>query len=115
MKSAKEIFVQEFVIFFGFLEGIWFRVAISPEGAVIDSIVDFLKTIEPGYFLLPIIFVILALIVLIITSLKAFEIGGVLGLAAMVSAFMAGVFFAQISVILLLIAFILGLYAPDTT
>lgn len=115
MKDAKEIFTQEFVIFLGFLEGIWFRVAISPEGAVIDTIVDFLKTIEPGYFLLPIIFVILILIILFITTIKAFEIGGVLGLAAIVSAFMAGVFFTQISVILLLIGFILGLYAPDTT
>ena len=99
----------------GFLEGIWFRVAVSPEGAIIDVIVEFFKTIEPDYFWIPIIFVILSLIVLLITTLKAFEIGGVLALAAIVSAFMAGVFFGQISVILILIALILGLYAPDTT
>ena len=65
--------------------------------------------------MIPIIFTILIIIILIITTLKAFEIGGVLALAAIVSAFMAGVFFDQISVILLLIALILGLYAPDTT
>ena len=115
MKDASVILVQELYIFLGFLEGIWFRVAISPDGAVIDTIVEFLKNIEPGYIWLPIIFVILVIIILIITTLKAFEIGGVLALAAIVSAFMAGVFFGQISVILLLIAFILGLYAPDTT
>ena len=65
--------------------------------------------------MIPIIFTILIIIILIITTLKAFEIGGVLALAAIVSAFMAGVFFDQISVILLLIALILGLYDPDTT
>jgi hypothetical protein len=114
MKDAKEILVEEIFIFFGFLEGIWFRIALIAEGPVIEDIVEVLKNIEPGYILIPIIFIILSIIVLIITTLRAFEIGGVLALAAIISAFMGGVFFNQLSVILLLIALIIGLYAPDT-
>jgi hypothetical protein len=42
-------YVQEFIITFGFLEGLWFRLGYSPEGTIVDAIAEVIKTINPDY------------------------------------------------------------------
>ena len=116
MSDLQDKFVQEFVLLFGFLEGIWLRVGISPDEAILNALVEALKEINPDYSWLAILIVISSIIFLIITILQALDIGGFLGIFAILLAFIAGILLLnQISIILLIFAIIIGYIAPNTT
>jgi len=106
-------YVQEFIITFGFLEGLWFRLGYSPEGTIVDAIAEVIKTINPDYSWVSIVFMVLSVIFFIITLSQAFEIGGGLGIFAIFLAFIGGILLNQIGFILLAVAILIGWISPD--
>jgi hypothetical protein len=108
---AKDI-VRRLVVGFGFFNGVWFSIGISPEDEVlkflqpmVSQMPDLIKTI---FTLIPILLTIIS----IFTMILIYSRGGILGSAAVVLAFFAGAIIFKIpaiSIILLVIAYILGI------
>ncbi len=114
MSEAGEKFAQEFVIGFGFLGGIWLKVGVSPEGAIAEAVVEVMKSINPDMApWISILFTALSIIFFIFTFIFASFIGGGAGVIAIILAFIGGFLLNEIGVLLLLIAVIIGLFAPD--
>lgn len=114
-RSAGEIFVQEFVIGFGFLSGVFVNVGVDPEGLLIDTLMKLLAQINPDAAWLGILFTILGVIILIVTILGAYALGGPIGLVAVFLAFLGGVFITmQFGWILLIVAVVIGLFIGET-
>lgn len=114
MSEAGEKFAQEFVIGFGFLGGIWLKVGVSPEGAIAEAIVEMMKSINPDTApWISILFTAISIIFFILTFIFASFIGGGAGVIAIILAFIGGFLLNEIGVLLLLIAVIIGLFAPD--
>ena len=118
MADIGEKFVQEFVIGFGFLSGIFLAIGIDPEETIIKSIIDLLAQYDPQLAgLYAIIFSIVSVFILIATIIASFRLGGILGLIAISLGFVAGFFILSqtvLGIILLIIAFVLGQYAPES-
>jgi len=116
MSDKGDNFVQEFVLMFGFLGGIWLRTGISPEGAITDSLVEVIKSINPDIApLIAIVFLILGGIFIIGTFFYALIIGGFLGVIAVILAYIGGYLLNDVGVFLLLIAVVIGWFAPEFT
>ena len=100
-------FVQEFVIGFGFLNGIWIHVGINPETEIIRAFSQVIQAISPssGYSLL---FWILPIILTISLIAGAYFNGGWPGLIAVALALLAGILLNPFGIFLLIIAIILG-------
>ncbi len=47
MSKVAETFVQEFVIGFGFLSGLWIHVGVDPEGIVFDALLSVINNLSP--------------------------------------------------------------------
>ena len=109
--STGEIFVEEFVIGFGFLSGLFVNIGVDPEGLIYETLFNALAKINPDVAWFGILFTILGIIVLIMTIFGAFEMGGVIGLIAVFLAFLGGVLITtQIGWILLIVAVVIGLF-----
>lgn len=107
-------FVQEFVLGFGFLSGLWIHVGVDPETEVIKAFAQIINQLAPssGFSL---IFWLIPIVVFIVSIAGSFLIGQLLGLIAVGLAFLGGVFISSIIGIVLLIAgIILGFIAPLT-
>jgi len=113
MSDNGEKFIQEFVLIFGFLGGILFRVGVDPEGTIVEALSQSLYSINPGAAaLLSILFTVFSIVVFILTILAAFNLGGWLGIFAIILGFAAGILLNEISVVLLFIAIIFGYISP---
>jgi hypothetical protein len=113
--SAGEIFVQEFVIGFGFLSGLFVNVGVDPEGLIYETLLNALAKINPDIAWFGILFTILGVIVLIVTILGAYAMGGGIGLVAVFLAFLGGIFITTqiVGVILLIVAVVIGLFIGE--
>lgn len=110
-------FVQEIVLGFGFLNGLWIAVGVNPETEILRAFSDIIKSLDIGggftllFWLIPII--------LTLGSLFAsYFIGGWLGLGAVGMAFLGGALIIRIptfAVILLIVAVMMGFAAPFTS
>lgn len=107
--NVSESFVQEFVVGFGLLEGIWIHIGTNPEQEIINALSFFSSTGN-----LKILYSLFSLIAFLLTFYVAFKIGGYLGLIAVILAFISGIFLDAPNVIAwtLLVALGLGWYAP---
>jgi hypothetical protein len=113
--SAGEKFVQEFVVGFGFLSGLFLSIGINPENMIIESLIKALSEINPDVGSIGLLFTILGILIAIFTLLAAYSIGGTVGVVALSIAFIGGIFYYSIiGWILLLAGMFLGLIAPDT-
>jgi hypothetical protein len=108
--SFGEIFVQEFVIGFGFLSGVFVNVGVDPESLLIDTLLKVLAQINPDTSWLGVLFTILGVIVLIVTILGAYVMGGGIGLVAVFLAFLGGVFITTFGWIFLIVGVVIGLF-----
>lgn len=117
MTTTGERFVQECVIGFGFLNGIFFAVGVDPEGMLIQSLINLLSKLNPDSVgLLAAVFAIVSVLFLVMMIWGAYNTGGVLGLFAVLLAFFGGVIlltFAAVGMVLLIVAVILGFIAPE--
>ena len=111
--SVGEIFIQEFVIGFGFLSGLFVNVGVDPESLLIDTLLKTLTQINPDMAWLGILFTIIGIIVFIVTILGAYALGGGIGLIAVFFAFLGGVFITSFGWILLIIGIVIGLFIGD--
>jgi len=106
-----EYFIKEFVIGLGFLSGLWIKIGINPEEEAIKQLANAIKTIYPNAFD-PIQFLSLSTLFTILSIIVAYSLGGWLGLLAIGLAFIGGAIFGSpFSIILLIVAVILGFFA----
>lgn len=99
-------FVQEFVIGFGFLSGLWIHVGINPETEIIKAF----SSITPSlaFWIIPVITTLGSLV-------GSYFLGGWLGLIAVGLAFIGGIFFSSnLGVICLILGVLIGFAAPFT-
>lgn len=100
-----EVFFREFVIAFGFLNGIWVAVGINPEAEIFNAFKAIIEIINPesGFSIL---FTILPLIIMFGTLFLIYALGGWIGIGAVVSGFVGGLLVLAsptISIIFLLV------------
>lgn len=113
-QSIGEKFVQEFVLSFGFLSGLWIHVGIDPEEEMSKALLSVLKTLNPALDLsTSLLFWLLPIIIVILSILGSYAIGGLIGLIAVGLAFIGGVFIESFGVWFLIIGVILGSFAPS--
>ena len=104
--------LRELIIGFGFLNGVWLAIGINPQNFIIDFLKTSLENIHP---ILKIIFIILPILITIgtvLTIIKVYSKGGMLGAIAVLVAFAAGLLIIKntaSSIIILLVAMLLGL------
>lgn len=111
-----KVFVQESVVGFGFLSGLFLQAGVDPEGAILSAFWDVLVEFEPG--LEPFRAIALAGLALISAVIElgiAYAVGRWLGIAAVALAFVGGVFIeASFGAWFLLAGIGLGFIAPST-
>ena len=108
-------FVQEFVLGFGFLSGLWIHVGIDPETEIIKALSSVVQQLAPNpiysfaFWIIPIIATLVALA-------GSYFLGSWLGLIAVGLAFLGGIFISSgFGVFCLVIGVILGFVAPFTS
>lgn len=112
-ESIEKAFVQELVIGFGFLSGLWVYAGVNPEAEIIRAFSAIIETLMPNSGL-GFVFWLIPIIALIATILSAFAISGWAGIVSIGLAFIGGVFIdSSFGVFILVIAVILGLIAPN--
>lgn len=105
-------FVQEFVLGFGFLSGLWIHVGVNPESEILRAFAQVVEELAPssGFSL---IFWLVPIIGLVASVTGSYFIGGWFGLVAVSLAFLGGVFIdSTFGVILLVVGVLLGFAAP---
>lgn len=121
MSNKGDILVHECVVGFGFLGGLFARVGVDPEGEILKALLEVAKSFLPSLgpinslllFLLTTFFTILSV-------LRAYSLGGVLGLVAVAFGWIGGfMVFGRSSIeiilglILLILAIIIGQSAAE--
>lgn len=113
--SKGEIFVREFVVGFGFLSGLFARLGGDPESIAISTIFKALEPLVPYAGMLAVLFAIMSLIEPVSRLLAGYNVGGFLGIIAIVLGFLAGYAIMQntsIGVPLLMVAIVFGYLSP---
>lgn len=114
MTNASNYFVQEFVVGFGFLSGLWIHVGVDPEAEIIKAMATMIQTISPNptYSLL---FWIIPIAATIVSIIGSYAMGGWIGIFAVLFAFFGGVFISStFGVVFLIIGVLLGFAAPHS-
>ena len=107
--QAGKIFVQEFVIGFGFLGG----TGLDPEGLIFKSLSPFVMTAAPN---LGFIFWLIPIVSFAVSFFGAFFMGGVVGLSAVGIAALGGWQLnnpSEVGAWMLVISIFIGLIAPS--
>ena len=104
-----KIFIQELVVGFGFLNGLWIYSGANPEAEIIKS---FAALVPDSYSWIFWLFLVLSPIISLFVT---YAIGGLLGIIAVVLAFVGGITIASsFGIWLLLAGIILGVLACST-
>ena len=102
-------FVQEFVIGFGFLSGLWINVGVNPESEIYKALIE-----ASGQSSLYIFLWILDIIFILGIIYGSYRIACWFGLVAVGLAFFGGIFITfSAGIWLLIFGLILGLFAPN--
>ena len=114
-KIQTNITLKEFIIGFGFVEGLWLTVGINPKAEISKALIQLLINlrIESGYIFL---FKILPILVLIGTLWSIYNLSKLYGLIVVFLAFIGGLLILVspiFSIILLVILLILGKYENE--
>jgi hypothetical protein len=111
--ARTKTFLKEFIILFGFLNGLWVAVNFDPSAVIFKSVKVVIDTLYPTNGL-AVFFVLLPTILLIGTLIGIYYKGGVVGLLAVGLGFFAGTLIftlPTISIGLLIGAFVIGYFA----
>ncbi|APH38227.1 hypothetical protein [Methanohalophilus halophilus] len=109
-----ELFIREFIVGLGFVSGLWIAVGINPESLIIEQLVKIGNTLTPKHnfgFLL-----ILPSITTLISIISAWFYGGVLGMIAILLAFISGILiihFTMIASVFLMLSLLLASLSVD--
>jgi hypothetical protein len=107
-------FVQEFVLGFGFLSGIWIYAGVNPETEIIKAFSSIIQELSPNP-MYSFLFWIVPIIGTLISLGASFYLGSWLGLIAVFFALIGGIFISSaLGIICLVIGVILGFIAPYT-
>lgn len=114
MVDKGELFVREFVMGFGWVSGLFWRVGVDPETLILNALRDVYMRLTPDagfgwlFWLVPIL-------ISITSWIGAFFLGGALGLTAVILALAAGFLYdTLIGWVLMFVAIILGGFAIRT-
>ena len=113
MARRTQVFLKEFVVLFGFLNGVWVAVGVNPGATLLRVAEGYFENLLSGR-LVETLFALVPLLFLVAMLVIIFRKGGWLGLAAVALAFMAGVSILSApatSLLLLLVAFAAGFVA----
>ncbi|WP_407283206.1 hypothetical protein V7O61_14475 [Methanolobus sp. WCC1] len=105
------IAVKELVIGFGAAEGLWINAGVNPLGEVLNVFISLLQGSQFEWYG-PFSWILLFVVLPIIQVLIVYAWGGVLGLLALIMAFIGGIFISSIiGIFLIFVAIGLGLYS----
>ena len=108
------IFVQEIVLPFGFLNGIWISIGVNPKTEVLKTLSWIVEAFAPDSQF-GLIFWLIPILTSILYVLASFLVGSWLGLIAVGLAFLAGLTILTIPLLgtlLFILAVVLGFFAP---
>jgi hypothetical protein len=116
-----DFFVNELVIGFGFLGGLFARVGLDPESVIYDALLEVVKSLLPTLTpIFSLIFLLLAILSIASSILAAYRLGGLIGLLSVGFGFVGGFIMvggssteAIVGTILLVIAIPLGKVASE--
>ncbi len=106
MTKRNESFVIEFVILFGFLNGLWIYAGVNPESEILKAFTDLVPEMSSVLFWL------ITVILTVGITAAAYKIGSWLGLGAILAAFLGGVFIESWGIWSLLVGIGIGWFAP---
>ena len=113
-KKSKE-YIWQFVIGLGFLSGVWTAIGIDPGAVILNVLGDMIGTLYSD----PVVrslFLVLPTALLVVSIISAYRKGKVLGLISVIMAYSAGLFImvsTGTSLLLLIIAIIIGYLATS--
>ena len=111
--GVEKSFIQEFVIGFGFLSGLWIYVGVNPETEIFNALLTVMNTLNPNHSL-GFIFWLIPVVILLLSILGTYFTGGWIGMIAIGVAFLSGILIeSTIGIILLGLALVLGFIAPN--
>ena len=115
MAKRSKAYIWQFVIGLGFLSGVWTAIGIDPGAVILDVLGDMIGTLYSD----PVVrslFLILPTALLVVSIISAYRKGKVLGLISVIMAYSAGLFImvsTGTSLLLLIIAIIIGYLATS--
>jgi energy-converting hydrogenase Eha subunit E len=115
MAKRSKAYIWQFVIGLGFLSGIWTAIGIDPGSVILKFLGDMVGTLYSD----PVVrslFLILPAILLVVSIISAYQKGKVLGLISVIVAYSGGLIILVsigTSIILLIIAIIIGYLATS--
>jgi hypothetical protein len=115
MAKRSRTYLWQFVIGLGFLSGLWTAIGIDPETVILNALGKAADIIYPDPNIHT-LFILLPIVLLIISVYGAYQKGRVLGLAAVVVAYLAGLSIlvsTVTAIVLLLAALVLGFFASN--
>ncbi len=103
-----KVLVKDLIVGFGFVEGLWIYAKVNPMSEIVKAFSDLMP--DKRYSIL---FELILFLATIIQIGAVYHYGGVIGLIALLSAFLGGIFIgnAMVGIILLLVGFGLGYLA----
>jgi len=105
-------FVQEFVLGFGFLSGLWIYAGVNPETEIIKAFSSVIQELSPNP-MYSFVFWLIPIIGTLVSLGGSYFIGGWVGLIAVFFALIGGIFISStFGVICLVIAILIGFFAP---
>jgi len=111
MGSDSGLSLRELIISFGFLEGIWIAIGVSPQDEVITLFADIVGSSDPW---INFVFRILPSILLVITVYIVYKMSGMIGITATFLAFIAGlavIYSPLLTGLLIIMAMVIGKFA----
>jgi hypothetical protein len=108
-------YLWQFVIGLGFLSGLWTAIGIDPEEVILNVLNKAIDTIYPDPNVRT-LFLILPTLLLLVSIFGAYKNGRVLGLAAVIVAYIAGLSIlvsVTSALLLLLLAIVIGCLATN--
>ena len=115
MARKSKTYLWQFVLGLGFLSGVWTAIGIDPEEVILNTLGTVITAAYPDPALRT-LFIVLPTILLLISVYSAYKKGRVLGIIAVIIAYVAGlsVLVSLItSLILLLVAILFGYLATN--
>jgi len=115
MAKRSKAYIWQFVLGLGFLSGFWTAIGIDPGAVILNVLGDMIGTLYSD----PVVrslFLILPTALLVVSIISAYRKGKVLGLISVIMAYSAGLFIivsTGTSLLLLIIAIIIGYLATS--
>lgn len=113
-RRRTSVFLKEFVVLFGFLNGVWAAVGVNPGATLLETLENFVVALIGASGPLLFAFALLPAVLMIVTLYLILRKGGWLGLVAVLVAFFGGIQVVsnpQAAFVLLLVALGLGYLA----